>query len=79
MFLWCARSCSLCSDTAPKGWCVFLLLMRKERLGSNTITKYREKADSVATRPSLIKFLLKKNPFYVGDLRRARQFLSITR
>lgn len=43
------------------------------------ITKYMENADFMATCPSLIKFLLKKDPFNVGDLRRARQFLSFTR
>lgn len=39
-------------------------------------TKYIVKADFMATHPSLIKFLLKKDPFYVGVLHRARQFLS---
>lgn len=42
-------------------------------------TKSMENADFMATCPSLIKFLLKKDPVNVGDLRRARQFLSFTR
>jgi len=43
------------------------------------IARYMEKADFMATHPSLIKFLLKKDPFYIGDLHRARKFLSLTR